>query len=187
MLPSAAAVRIAEALRPVVPAAGRGGIHERQALGAVRRRAFLVQIDLHVRHAGLPAQLQQQRRVVERPRRGVDHMALDAAVLAGLERLHAEFDEAVLAEQALPAFARAPSPDRCGRSNRSATIGIKCRIVGRCNRRPRNSAAPGTRRSRGQVSRGRFVRVRETASDRPSRRNCAVGHRSEPSTGPPAS
>src|SRR5207302_8173318 len=110
VLPRAVHVRNAvrtEALRPVVPARGLRGVDERQGGGAVLRRAFLVQVDLHARHTRLPAQLQQQSRVVERTRRGVDHVSLDAAVLAGIEGLHAPFDEAVLAQQALPALAGA--------------------------------------------------------------------------------
>ena len=98
-----------EALRPVVPARRRRGVDQLQALGAVLGvDSLLVQVDLHARHARLPAQLQQERRIVERTRRGVDHLAGDAAVLAGVELLHAEFDEAVLAEQALPALGVSP-------------------------------------------------------------------------------
>ena len=38
----------------------------------------------------LPAQLQEQLRIVKRTRRGIDHVAMDAAVLAGGEGLLAE-------------------------------------------------------------------------------------------------
>ena len=41
----------------------------------------------------LPAQLEKQRRIVERPRRGIDDVAMNAAVLAIGEGLLAEFQE----------------------------------------------------------------------------------------------
>ena len=95
----------AKTLRPVIPAAGRRGIHESQgARDAIGRRELLIQVELHARHTRLPAELQQQLRVVKGPRRGVDHVAFDAAVLSSGKGFHGELDEAVLAEQPLPAF-----------------------------------------------------------------------------------
>ena len=173
----------AEALRPVVPVRSRRGIHQRQALAAIRRDAFLVEIYLDVGDAGLPAQLQQQRRIVERTRGGVDHVTTDAAVLrrrraCGIgERPHGEFDEAVLAEQALPAFA-----GNVARINASggAAGDVVFRTVGA-------GAVARTRdlQFRRQVRGRRFDRVRQAGRNRgdaASLEGCLAL-----STGPPAS
>ncbi len=151
-----------EALRPVVPAGGPGRVYPFQRLLAVGGRAFLVQVDRHARNAGLPRQLKQQRRVVERPGRGVDHVAADAAVFGGQrrivaagrnrigERLHAELDERILAEQALPAHRRSPGQRRI-----DAAAGQKGRRrIG--SRRPGRSEVIGTVLDRG----ARAIRIR---------------------------
>ena len=125
----ARAVR-AEALGPLVPAGGVGRVDERQRLHAIGCDVFLVQVDLHVRYRRLPHQLREQRRVVIGTRRGIHDEALDAAGLARLERLHAEVDEAVLAEQALPALGAPRRVDtaagQAGRRSRAATARV-CR------------------------------------------------------------
>ena len=151
-----------KALGPVVPAGRPGRVHPFQRLLAVGGRAFLVQVDRHARNAGLPRQLKQQRRVVERPGRGVDHVAADAAVFGGQrrivaagrnrigERLHAELDERILAEQALPAHRRSPGQRRI-----DAAAGQKGRRrIG--SRRPGRSEVIGTVLDRG----ARAIRMR---------------------------
>src|SRR5207237_6276646 len=111
-LPRAVHVRIAigpEALGPVVPAAGLGGVHQLQRLAdAIRPDPHLVEIDRHARHVRRPARMKQHLRVIERTRRGVNNLTPDASVLAGHVWLLAEFDERVLAGEALPTLAGNP-------------------------------------------------------------------------------
>ena len=114
-------------MRPVVPAGAAGGVDELQHVVAVAVGGLLVQVDADVGDAGRPAQLQQQRRVVERSRRRVQHVALDAAVLAGRKGFHRELDEAVVAEQALPALRGGPT--RVDPAGRTAS-GVARRTVG---------------------------------------------------------
>ena len=56
---------LAEALRPFVPTAGLSGINQFQRRAPVRSRSFLVKVDRDIRDQRLPAQLEQQRRVVK--------------------------------------------------------------------------------------------------------------------------
>src|SRR5690348_10291714 len=55
-----------------------------------------------------PAQLQQQLRVVERPGRGVDDVAVDRAGFAVGERLLTELEEVALTDVTLPAIRAEP-------------------------------------------------------------------------------
>src|SRR6202008_1845455 len=85
-----------------------------------------------------PAGMNQQRRIIERSGRGVDDLAVDAAILTGLVRDLAELDERVLPGEALPAAGGAigmndPRIDAAGRS----------------------AAAPGGHRRRGVEAVGR--------------------------------
>ena len=94
-----------EALRVIVPTAGLRGVHLCQGRrDAVGGKTFLVKVDGDVGNQRLPLCLNQHLRVVERPGRCIDDMALDAAVLAGDVGLLAEFEEVVLTWEALPAF-----------------------------------------------------------------------------------
>ena len=97
-----------EALRPVVPARRRGRVHQREVLVATLVGRLAVQVELDVRDARFPTQLQEQCRIVKGPRGRVDHVALDTAVLVLGERPHRKLDEVVLAEQALPALRITP-------------------------------------------------------------------------------
>ena len=109
-----------EPLRPIVPTGRRGGINERQLFIAESVDGLAVEIDLYVRHTRFPAELERQGRIVERPRRRVDDVPLNAAVFVDLERPHSKFDEAVLAEKSLPALRGAPRLRRYHRTAGSA-------------------------------------------------------------------
>src|SRR5207237_961421 len=98
----------AEALRPIIPAAGLGRVDQREGHAAIWCRAFLVEVDGHAGHVRRPAGVDQQRGIIERPGRGVNHLAEDAAGLTGRVGLLPEFNEAVLAGEALPALGAEP-------------------------------------------------------------------------------
>ena len=94
-----------EALRPIVETAGLRMVHQRQCWGySVGRDPLLIQVDRDMRNQGFPLRLHQHLRVVERARRSVDDVALDAAILTGNIGLLAELEEIVLAREALPAL-----------------------------------------------------------------------------------
>ncbi len=176
----------AEALRPVVEARGRGRVDEFQGLRAVGRSGFLVQIEPHIRDAGLPAELQQQGGIIERPGRGVNHVTANAAVLTRGIRLLAEFDEITEPEQTLPPFTGnprridAPAGRVIGTGARKPIVRIATgRDSRRSARRPARildgraravavAAIHGPRNSqgRGHIGRGRFGRVRYPVRDR---------------------
>jgi len=59
-------------------------------------------------HVGSPAGVKQQRWIVKGPRRGINHFAVDAAVLVFREGRLSEFNETVLAREALPTLASNP-------------------------------------------------------------------------------
>ena len=83
----------AEALRPIVPTAGLGGVDQFERSAAIRRGALLVEVDGDIRNQRLPTELQQQRRVVKRTGGGIHDMASDTAVFARREGLLAELQE----------------------------------------------------------------------------------------------
>ena len=95
--------------------------------------SLLVKVDGDIRNQRFPTELQKQRRVVKRTGRGIDHMAVDAAVLAGRVGLLAEFEERVLSGEALPALVTTQggsirpveSPRRCSlpRTSRNREAG----------------------------------------------------------------
>src|SRR5579859_3835466 len=59
----------AETLRPVIEAAGLGGINQLQGRSdVICSHALLVEIDGDVLYEGFPTKLQEKRRIVERPR-----------------------------------------------------------------------------------------------------------------------
>ena len=94
-----------EALREIVETAGLGGVNLRQCRGnAIRRKSLLVEVDGHMRNQRLPLRLDEHLRVVKRTRGGINDMALNSAVLAGGIGLFTEFEEIVLAREALPAL-----------------------------------------------------------------------------------
>src|SRR5439155_1035486 len=70
---------------------------------AVGSQPLLVEVDLDVRNQRLPAELQEQLRIVERPCRRIDDMSVDPPVFGGRggrgwgKRPLAEFEEVVLA------------------------------------------------------------------------------------------
>ena len=114
-----------EALSPVVPAAGLGGVDQGEGLAAIRRRSFLVEVDGHIGNVRSPAGVDQERGIIERPSRGINDLAVDAAGLAGDKRLLAELEEAVLAREALPAFR--PEPEGRINSASGATRATRCK------------------------------------------------------------
>src|SRR5271165_2464830 len=94
-----------EALGIIVPTAGLGGVDQLQGWGyAVRRKAFLVKVDADMWNQRFPLRLNEHLRIVKRTGRRINDMALDAAVFAGDVRLLAEFEEIILAREALPAL-----------------------------------------------------------------------------------
>ena len=99
----------AETLRPIVPARGVGLVNQLQRLRhTVGGHAFLIQVDVDVRDQRLPAQLQQQLRVVERSGRGVYDVAVDRAGLIRCEGLLAPLQEVALSNVTLPAVGAEP-------------------------------------------------------------------------------
>ena len=142
----------AEALRPVVPA--RRSWWCRPASGRslpIGIDGLLVEVDRDARHAGLPAQLQRQRRVVERPRRGVDHVAGMPPFSPALKGRTPNSNEGVLA-RAVPA-----SPGSCPRAAAGRSIpveatgaGVTGRTVGACRNtsHPARAAPPATPHAR---------------------------------------
>src|SRR5271165_4748236 len=94
-----------EALGIIVPTAGLGGVDQLQGWGyAVGGKALLVKVDGDVRNQRFPLRLNEHLRIVKRTGRRINDMALDAAVFAGDVRLLAEFEEIILAREALPAL-----------------------------------------------------------------------------------
>ena len=71
-----------EALCPIVPTAGCGGINQRQSLCAVGACAFLIEIDGDAGNERLPEVLKELPRVVKRSSRAVNHMAPNPACLS---------------------------------------------------------------------------------------------------------
>src|SRR4029077_17558606 len=83
-----------EALCPIVEAAGLGVVNQSQGLrDTVSSNVLPVKVQLDVRDQRLPAQLQEQLRIVKRTSRSVDDVAMDAAILTIREWLLAEFQE----------------------------------------------------------------------------------------------
>src|SRR5215472_4682302 len=93
-----------ESLSPIVPARCCSCVDEREALAAVGTSTFFIEVDRDVRHARLPAELQQECWIIERPGRGVNHVAADAAVLTRFEGLLAELHKLVLSGKTLPSI-----------------------------------------------------------------------------------
>src|SRR5205823_12542135 len=79
--------------------------------------------DRHTRYVRRPARMKEQLRVIERTRRGVNHLTMDAAVFAVREGRLAEFYERVLSGEALPAFAQDPGRIDAARRERSPRAG----------------------------------------------------------------
>ena len=94
-----------EALSPIIPATGFGGINQSQGLGPVRARAFGIEIDGYARNQRLPEVLEQLIRIIKRPGRAVYDMAADAADLVRDIGFLAPLDDVKLADTALPPFA----------------------------------------------------------------------------------
>src|SRR5262249_10159883 len=112
-----------------VEAAGLRGIHEFQRGGhAVRSYAFPVQVDSHVRNERFPLQLNELLRVVEGAGGRVHDVSMDAAVFARNVRRLSEFDEVVLAGEALPAFR--DDPRRIDAAGRQVVRAAGRRIAG---------------------------------------------------------
>src|SRR3981189_983612 len=103
-----------KALGPIIEAAGLGGVNQLEGLAAIRRRPLLIQVDGDSRHVRRPTRVDEQTRIVEWPRRGVDHFAADPAVFGRSrgggrrEGLLAKFKEGVLAGEALPTLTGNP-------------------------------------------------------------------------------
>ena len=108
------AVHVGHAIRtktlcPIIEAAGLGGINQLQGRSdVVCCHALLVEVDGDIGNERLPTELKEKRRVVERPGRGIDNVPADAAVFALRIRRLPEFEEVVLAGEALPAFRQHP-------------------------------------------------------------------------------
>src|ERR1700731_2776683 len=78
------AIRV-EALRPIVPTAGFGSVHQFQGWRhAIPGKAFLVEVDGDARNIRLPGLLYHLLRSIKGTRRGIGDESLDTAVLANL-------------------------------------------------------------------------------------------------------
>ena len=93
-----------EALCPIVPTAGCGGINQRQSLCAVGACAFLIEIDGDAGNERLPEVLKELSRVVKRSSRAVNHMAPNPSGLSRDIGQLTPVDHVEFAEAALPAF-----------------------------------------------------------------------------------
>ena len=137
-----------EPLRPVIPTAGLGRVHQGQGWRhAIGCKAFLVEVDGDVRNIRLPGLLDHLRRIIKGTRRGIDDLSIDTAVLAHLRgrgrggsrrrngdgrasrragciRRFAEINPVALACQPRPALGVQPTVDRCGRWKRCDELGI---------------------------------------------------------------
>ena len=114
----------AEALSPIVKAAGQGGIHQLEAGCSILRRTLLVQVDGYAGHVRRPTGVDKKRGIIEGTRRGINHLAVDSAGLANREGLLAEFNETVLAREALPTLSGNPGwIDSAGGTTRPAAVG----------------------------------------------------------------
>ncbi len=130
---------------------------------AVRGNPFLVQVDGHMRNQRFPLRLNEHHRVVKGTGGGINDMALDAAVLARDIGLFAEFEEAVLAGEALPAFDSYPrridtARGKLGRafSNRGSTCAGRA-DAGRITHRRLYRLARAVRS--GAIHRARYAQV----------------------------
>ena len=97
-----------EALRPIIPAAGRGRVNQLKRRGAVRSRTFLVKVNDYARNQRFPASLEQELRIVERPGGGINNVPANAAGFTGDIRRLSELKEAVLTGESLPSFCQHP-------------------------------------------------------------------------------
>ena len=120
-----------EALRPIVPTAGLGGVHQLEGWGhAIARNALLVEVNGHIGHVRRPAQVQVELWIVEWACGIVDHFAMDTAGLPYCEEFLAELKEGVLSGETLPTFGSNPrrintscGASRAARGKRSRGIG----------------------------------------------------------------
>ena len=71
----------AEALRPIVPTAGLGGVDQGEGLAAVRRRPLPVEVDGYARNERLPNVLGTELGVVKGTGRVINDMSPDTTVL----------------------------------------------------------------------------------------------------------
>ncbi len=147
-----------EACGPIVPAAGLGGVGQRQGwCHPIRRETFFVEVDSDVRNQGRPLHLNKQLRVVKGPGRGILDMTMDSAVLrrSGRDRggvrscvgRLTEFQEIVLASETLPALG--PNPRRIDTARRS------CRGAGEWPVRNRKIGAVRS----GAIDRARYRKI----------------------------
>ncbi len=156
----------AESLCPIVPAGGPGGIYQSQRLRAVRRCALLVKVDRDAWNIRCPACVQEQRRIVKRPRGGIRHLTVNTAILAGRKRYLAEFHELIFTDESLPAFGdHGGGVDAARRASGTAASGRIRQIVGALA--VRGGAVVSTRDAQccGQRDRGILLRIGQGLRD----------------------